>query len=205
MTHEAQRGKLLVVSGPSGAGKTTLLQRVLAQASVPLRLSVSATTRKPRPGETPGKHYHFLSPEEFQQRRAAGEFLECCEVYGRGVWYGTLLSEVAPGLERGEWVILEIDVEGTRSVLQQMPQAATIFIHGGSVEELERRLKARGTESPAEVERRLDVARRELAAQDLYRFHVANRDLESAVQEFLRVLETLREEPSGAACQSPAP
>ena len=94
-------GQIVVISGPSGAGKTTLLRRLSECCLQPFEHSVSATTRPPRPGEIDGVDYHFLSHEEFAQRRAAGEFLECCEVFGRGDWYGTLRKEVAPRLAAG--------------------------------------------------------------------------------------------------------
>ena len=109
--------------------------------------------RPVRPGRTKqdGRDYHFLSPEEFARRREAGEFLECCEVFGRGYWYGTLKSEVTPRLAAGKWVVLEIDVQGTLAVLEQYPDALTIFIRPESLEELERRLRGRGTESEEAV------------------------------------------------------
>ncbi len=105
-------GNLIVLSGPSGVGKSTILRSLIARFSDSLRLSISATTRKPRPGEQDGVDYYFLASEEFTRRREAGEFLECCEVFGRGHWYGTLRSEVAPRLAAGKWVVLEIDVDG---------------------------------------------------------------------------------------------
>src|SRR5688572_5743642 len=125
---DAARGKLIVVSGPSGAGKTTLLKRMFAECGLPLVPSVSATTRSPRPGETAGIDYYFLSKAEFERRRQNGEFLECFEVFGRGDWYGTLHAEVAPRLQAGKWVVLEIDVQGTLAVLEHYPNAVTIFI-----------------------------------------------------------------------------
>jgi len=182
-------GKLFVISGPSGAGKTTLLKRVYARCRRPLMESVSATTRRPRQGEVDGVDYHFLSRDEFERRRRNGEFLECFEVFGRGDWYGTLRSEVAPRLKEGKWVVLEIDVQGTIAVLAHYPEAVTIFIRPVSVEELERRLRARGTESEAALQRRLETARRELAEAHRYRYSVTNDDLERAVAELTRILE----------------
>jgi guanylate kinase len=182
-------GKLVVISGPSGAGKTTLLKQVYSRSRRPLVVSISATTRKPRQGETPGVDYHFLSREEFERRRRNGEFLECFEVFGRGDWYGTLKSEVAPRLEEGKWVVLEIDVQGTIAVLEHYPDAVTIFIRPVSVEELERRLRARGTESEAAIQSRLETARRELAEAHRYRHAVINDELQRAVDELTRILE----------------
>ncbi len=181
-------GKLVVISGPSGAGKTTVLREVFQRASVPLVASVSATTRKPRPGEVADVDYHFLSPEDFAHRREAGEFLECCEVYGRGDWYGTLRGEVAPRLADGKWVVLEIDVQGTLSVLKQYPDAVTIFLRPSSPAELERRLRDRGTETEEAISRRLAVAAEELNYIDRYRFVVINDDVEQAVAELCRIL-----------------
>jgi len=181
-------GKLVVISGPSGAGKTTVLREVFHRASVPLVASVSATTRKPRPGEVADVDYHFLSREEFARRREAGEFLECCEVYGRGDWYGTLRGEVAPRLAAGKWVVLEIDVQGTLSVLKQYPDALTIFLRPSSPAELERRLRDRGTETEEAISRRLAVAAEEMKYIDRYRFVVINDDVEQAVAELCRIL-----------------
>ena len=134
------RGRLIIVSGPSGVGKTTVLRRVFERQPVPLVASISATTRPPRPGEVDGVDYHFLTKEEFDLRRQRGEFLECFEIFGRGYWYGTLLSEVSSGLEAGKWVVLEIDVQGALFVMQRRDDAVSIFVHPGSMEELERPL-----------------------------------------------------------------
>ena len=122
-------GKLIIISGPSGAGKSSVVKRLIAESSLPLTLSISATTRPPRLGEVDGREYHFLAPEEFALRRKRGEFLECKEVFGRGTWYGTLLESVSTGLNLGKWVILEIDVQGALAVLGEFPQAITVFVH----------------------------------------------------------------------------
>ncbi len=181
-------GQLVIVSGPSGAGKTTVLQQIFQRSRLPLVASISATTRAPRPGEQDGVDYHFLSREEFARRREHGDFLESCEVYGQGDWYGTLLDEVTPSLEQGKWVVLEIDVQGTMEVLKHFPQALTIFVEPGSMAELERRLRDRGTEGAAALERRLQVARRELAVADRYRYRVTNNDVDAAVSRIDDIL-----------------
>lgn len=181
-------GKLIVISGPSGAGKTTLLERVYGRCDRPLEISISATTRPPRPNEVDGKHYHFLTSEEFARRRAAGEFLECFEVFGKGQWYGTPRSEVAPRLADGKWVVLEIDVQGTLAVLQQYPDALTIFIEPKSMVDLEQRLRDRKTESEESLQRRLAAARREMAEAHRYRHRVVNDELQQAVADLSRIL-----------------
>jgi guanylate kinase len=185
----AAAAKVVILSGPSGAGKSTVVQRLLRESPVPLRLSVSATTRAARPGEVDGVHYHFLSPEEFQRRRERGEFLECKEVFGQGDWYGTLRSEVATGHAAGKWVLLEIDVQGALAVLEQIPDAVTIFLHPGSLEELTERLTRRGTESSPALARRLDVARAEMQFIGAYQYEVINDTVDRAVQEICNILQ----------------
>ena len=130
-------------------------------------------------------------PEEFQRRREAGDFLECCEVFGRGHWYGTLFSEVRPSPGDQKWVILDIDVDGAEKVRGRFPDAPTIFLRPGSEEDLERRLRARGTESAEAIERRLEVARRELARADQYEFQVVNDTVERAVEQISEILAKL--------------
>jgi guanylate kinase len=189
MTDQPITAKLVVLSGPSGVGKSTIVRRVLDRFPKSLRLSISATTRPARPGERDGFDYHFLTPEEFTHRRQAGEFLECFEVFGRGHWYGTLLSEVTPSGPDKKWVILDIDVDGAAKVRQLFPTILSIFLHPGSEEELERRLRARGTETEEAIQRRLEVARRELARAGEYQYIVTNDSLDEAVEKICDLLE----------------
>ncbi len=181
-------GKVVIVSGPSGAGKTTVMRRVFAECRAPLRHSVSATTRPPRPGEADGRDYYFLSPRQFAERRERGEFLECFEVFGRGYWYGTLWSEVQAGFEAGLWVVLQIDVQGALAAMERFPDALSIFIRPGSFAELERRLRGRGTETEEAVERRLARAKQELELARHYRHQVVNDDIDQAVAEICKIL-----------------
>jgi guanylate kinase len=190
-TPAVQTGRIVVISGPSGAGKSTVVRGLLTGCSLPLTLSVSATTRKPRQGEVHGQDYFFLPADEFDRRRRAGEFLECKEVFGRGDWYGTLQSQVAAGLEAGKWVILEIDVDGMMSVVERYPDVISIFIHCGGIDELERRLRARNTDSEEAIRRRLEVARHELAYQNRYRYQILNEDVDQSVRQVCEILQQL--------------
>lgn len=199
-----QPGQLVVISGPSGVGKTTLLRRLLAELPQ-LVPSVSATTRPPRAGERDGVDYHFLSPEEFERRKAKGEFLESCRVYGRQHWYGTLVAEVAPRLAAGSWVVLEIDVEGTLSILARYPEAVTIFVEPSHPDQLLQRLQSRGTESPEAMARRLEVARRELLQAHHYRHRVVNENVDEAVASTKRILLDAGLPPAAFIPSTPTP
>ncbi|GAA4459236.1 guanylate kinase [Novipirellula rosea] len=188
------RGRLIIISGPSGAGKSTVVRRLREECPLPLLSSISATTRKPRPGEQDGVDYFFLDHEEFEQRRQAGDFLECKEVFGRGHWYGTLSEQVATGLEAGKWVILEIDVQGALAVLDHKEfSPITLFIHPGGMEELERRLRTRGTESEEAIAARLETACREMQFMHRYQYEIINGSVDRAVSDICQILKDQKE------------
>ncbi len=184
----AAAAKVFVITGPSGVGKGTLIERLLER--VPgIELSVSATTRRPRPGEVDGRDYHFLDPEEFERGAAAGEFLEHA-IYS-GNRYGTLRSEVERRLAGGTSVVLEIELQGARQVRAAMPESVQVFIAPPSPEALRERLERRGTDSPEAITERLRVAAEELAAQREFAHVIINDDVDRAAAELER---TVREE-----------
>jgi len=173
-----------VITGPSGVGKGTLIA-ALRQRHPELGLSVSATTRAPRPGERDGVAYHFLSEQEFDRRLAAGEFVEHASYAGHR--YGTLRTELEQHTHAGAPVVLEIELQGARQVRAAMPGAVAIFIAPRSLEQLRERLAARGAEDPQAVARRLAIAETELAARAEFRFVVVNDELEQAVSDLERI------------------
>jgi guanylate kinase len=179
--------QVFVITGPSGVGKGTLI-RGLMEREPRLELSVSATTRAPRPGERDGVEYHFLSPEEFERRITAGDFVEHADYAGRR--YGTLRSELDRRTAAGVPVVLEIEVQGARQVRAAMPEAVQVFIAPPSLAALRTRLVGRGTDDPAEVERRLAVAEQELAAQPEFQHVVVNDRLEEALDELERIVSS---------------
>ena len=183
------RGILFVLSGPSGAGKGTL-RRLLFQRLPGLAYSVSCTTRQPRPGETEGVEYHFVSEEAFREMIAQGRFLEWAKVHDH--FYGTRASDVGEVLERGLDVVLEIDVQGALQVKKAIPEAVTLFIDPPSVEELERRLSCRGTEAPEERRLRLMNAKAEMEQARSYDHRVVNDHLEEALEDLAHLVEFYR-------------
>jgi guanylate kinase len=183
------KGKLVIISGPSGAGKSTVVDLLLKNSTLPLKLSVSATTRPSRKDEIDGESYHFLDAASFERLRDQDAFLEYKDVFSSGYWYGTLRETVTTGLNQGLWVILEIDIQGAFSVLDSIPDATTIFIHAGSIEELERRLKNRGTDSVESIDRRLQVARDEMSFSERYLHQITNSDPMQAMSDICYILE----------------
>ncbi len=182
-------GRLIVVSGPSGSGKTTIVRRVVARPDNRARLSVSATTRPPRPGEQEGREYVFHPRSEFEARRDRGEFLEWAEVHGN--LYGTPAGPVRASLERGECVILEIDVQGGMQVVRRYPATVLVFVTTPDFATLEERLRGRRTEDEATVARRLENARREVAMGESYHHRITNEDLDRAVDDLASLLHRL--------------
>ena len=179
---------LFVISGPSGAGKGTLIKGLLARSDRYV-VAVSATTRPQRPGERDGREYYFLSDDEFQRRVDAGEFLEY--VAYAGGRYGTLEAEVNRLLATGKAVILELEVEGAFAVRRRRPDATLVFVCPPSFEDLERRLRARATDSAGEIEVRLAIAHEQLRERDHFDIVIINDDAERATRELQQRLDAL--------------
>ena len=178
--------RLVVLAGPTAVGKGTLV-RALQERNPDVWVSVSATTRAPRPGEIDGVHYHFVSEAEFDSLVEQGQMLEWAVVHGRHR-YGTPREPVGEHLARGVPSILEIDLQGARQVRESMPEALFVFVAPPTWEELVSRLEGRGTENEEERRRRLATAREELAAADEFDVVVVNDDLEDAVEELERIV-----------------
>jgi guanylate kinase len=177
--------KIFVITGPSGVGKGTLIKELLQR--VPnLELSISATTRQPREGEVDGRHYHFLTPEEFERRIEEKDFLEFATYSGNR--YGTLRSEVERRLTAGHSVVLEIEVQGAQQVRAAQPDSVQIFIAPPDPAVLRERLTSRGTDSQEAIDARLEVAAQELAAQGDFDHRVVNDDLARAAGELERIV-----------------
>jgi guanylate kinase len=177
--------RVFVITGPSGVGKGTLIRGLMERAPQ-LELSVSATTRPARPGEQDGVDYHFLSPEEFERRVQAGDFVEHADYAGRR--YGTLRSELDGRVRAGEPVVLEIEVQGARQVRAALPEALQVFIAPPSLDALRTRLIGRGADGPEEVERRLRVAEQELRSQSEFAHVVVNDRLEDALERLTEIV-----------------
>ena len=183
---EIRKGMLLVISGPSGTGKGTLIERLMKEDPT-LVFSVSATTRAPRPGEIDGVHYHFVTNEQYDQLVAENAFVEYANVHGNR--YGTLRSEVYERLERGENVVLDIDVQGALNVIASEKEKVSIFILPPSMQVLRSRLTGRGTETEEAVERRLHNAVWEISQKDKYQYKVINDDLETCLHTLQAIIE----------------
>ena len=188
------KGKLFVVTAPSGAGKTSLINALLRE-DPRLKLSVSYTTRAPRPGEQDGREYHFVDEATFLAMRERGEFLESAEVHGYR--YGTSKRVIAEALSRGEDLILEIDWQGAAQVRRLYPECVGIFIHPPSIEELERRMRSRGQDAEAVIRRRLENAREELAHAGEFKYAIINKDFETAKQSLAEIIRKERTNPHG--------
>jgi guanylate kinase len=179
--------KVFVITGPSGVGKGTLIRELLRRLP-DLELSISATTRAPREGEVDGRDYHFLSPEQFEERMRREDFLEYATYSGNS--YGTLRTEVERRLAAGHSVVLEIEVQGARQVRAAMRESIQVFIAPPDPAVLRQRLDSRGTDSPAAIDARLKVAEGEMAAQNEFAHVVVNDDLERAAGELEGIVRT---------------
>ena len=182
-------GLLFVITAPSGAGKTSLIDALMRE-DPSLKFSVSYTTRAPRPGEKDGADYHFVDDATFLAMRSRGEFLESAEVHGYR--YGTSKQVITDALKRGEDLILEIDWQGARQVRSIYPQCIGMFILPPSVEELERRMRARGQDAEEVIRRRLDAAREELTHVGEFKYAIINKDFETAAGELTEIVRKER-------------
>ena len=186
-----KKGLLVIFSGPSGSGKGTIMKSLLASRDDTV-LSVSMTTRAPRPGEIDGYHYHFVTREEFQKTIDEDGFLEYAEYNGN--FYGTPEAPIRRLLNEGKNVMLEIEVQGAKKVMARCPDHVSIFILPPSVEELERRLRGRGTEDDEVIARRMKAAEEELCNAENYQYIVLNDDVDAAVDRVNAIIdaETMR-------------
>ena len=189
MTPPPAKGVLYIVSAPSGAGKTSLVKALL-KADPAIRLSISYTTRPPRPGETDGRDYHFVARERFEAMLAEGEFLEHAEVYGN--FYGTSKGSIERDLEAGRDVLLEIDWQGAAQVKRHFPACATIFVLPPTFNALRTRLAGRGQDSEEVIERRLAAAAHDVAHAEAFDYIIVNDDFDHALQDLVAITRSVR-------------
>ena len=189
MTPLSSEGVLYIVSAPSGAGKTSLVKALLKNDPA-IRLSVSYTTRPPRPGETDGRDYHFVTRQRFEEMLADGEFLEHAEVYGN--FYGTSKGSISRDLLAGHDVLLEIDWQGAEQVRAHFPEAASIFILPPSFAALRTRLAGRGQDSDEVIERRLAAAAHDVAHAGAFDYIIVNDDFDHALQDLVAITRSIR-------------
>ncbi len=182
-------GNLFIVAAPSGAGKSTLVNALLA-GDPAVKLSISYTTRAPRPGETHGREYFFVDPPTFEQMRAAGEFIESAEVHGH--WYGTSAPWISTRIAAGDDVLLEIDWQGAQQIKRRFPDAVCIFILPPSIDALSARLRTRGQDEPAVITRRLLAAGGEIAHAREFDYVIINRDFACAEQQLASIVQAAR-------------
>lgn len=188
-------GRVVIISGPSGAGKSTVVKELMNVCPLPLDTSISATTRQPRDAERDGIDYFFLSEKRFAELREQGAFIECRQNFGLKHWYGTLKDQVAAGLKAGKWLILEIDVMGAMEILTHHPDLdpLLIFIHPGGLEELERRLRERATESEESLLARLQTAEAEMRYRSRYQHEIINTSVSEAAVQICQILQHAQE------------
>jgi guanylate kinase len=191
---ESEPSRLVVLAGPTAVGKGTVAARV-RESHPEVWISVSATTREPRPGEIDGVHYFFVDDARFDQMVEAGEFLEWALIHG-AARYGTPRQPVADALAAGRMALLEIDLQGARQIRETMPDALFVFLAPPSWEELVRRQTGRGTEDAAERERRLESARTELAAESEFDVTIVNREVEQACEELVAWMRSASDQPT---------
>jgi guanylate kinase len=183
---DGHQGQIFILSGPSGVGKTTLRRHVLSRYPEMI-YSISHTTRHPRTGETAGIDYHFVNTEGFEKGIRQNQWAEWAQVHGN--YYGTSADNINQVIRQGQNILLDIDVKGTRQIIRRYPQSITIFILPPSMDELRRRLGARGTDSPEVVEKRIRNAAKEIEQKEIYQHVITNAVLEEAIASLISIIE----------------